>query len=173
MENNIYDLSGEYGIGYTNNCNSDGINYFYFDLDDYQKICDYQWYFNGHGYLQAKGKDENNKYSVRLHRIITQAEYGAEVDHINHDKFDNRKCNLRICTHKQNCRNRKSTGVCFDKHSGKYQSYIVVDGKKHHLGCYMVFNDAIQARKEAEEKYFGEYSFGNSNKEIINNEVSN
>ena len=51
---NEYDLSGEYGIGYTNNCNEEGINYFYFDLEDYDKIKNYCWCFNNTGYIQAQ-----------------------------------------------------------------------------------------------------------------------
>ena len=60
---NIYDLSGEYGIGYTSKGEE-----FWFDLEDYDKIENYSWYINNRGYVCAK---INNK-QILLHRFILQ-----------------------------------------------------------------------------------------------------
>ena len=169
---NKYDMSGKYGIGYTTNCNKDGVNYFYFDKEDFDKIKGYCWHFNGGGYLATNGH-KGELHRALMHRCLFPISSDYVIDHINHKPYDNRKCNLRVCTHAQNCRNKKVVGVYFDKNRNRYEAYITVNKKRHHIGWYKNFDDAIKARKEAEEKYFGEYSFSNSNKEIINNEVSN
>ena len=94
------------------------------------------------------------------------------VDHINHNVKDNRKSNLRIVTISQNAINKKIvsnntsgvTGICWNKNSCCWQAYITLNYKTKHLGCFKNKEDAIKARKDAEEKYFGEYSYKNSMK---------
>lgn len=106
---------------------------------------------------------------VSLSRYIMNY-YGNDViDHINNNKLDNRQSNLGIITRKQNAMNRTSRknstskylGVCLDKTSNKWISYITINKKSIKLGG---FNDEIEAakvRNEATIKYFGEY--GNLN----------
>lgn len=166
---NKYDLSNSYGIGYTSNYNEYGENYFYFDLEDYDKIKDYCWCFDKDGYLMSMSNQKN----IKMHRIIMNCPDNLEIDHIRHrdngggTENDNRKCNLRICEHYQNCANRKSgrntsgcTGVGF--YHNLWCASISVDGETIQLGKFKEFEDAVKARKEAEEKYFGEYSYDNS-----------
>ena len=164
---NTYDLSGEYGIGYT----SKGER-FYFDLEDYDKIKDYCWYFNNEGYVISKN-DERKKIS--FHRLVTNCPDNMMPDHIHGEtsRHDNRKCNLRICTNQENCRNSKIaknntsgvTGVYWDNTYKKWKSQIKVNYKYISLGYFVDFKDAVKARKEAEEIYFGEFSYDNSMKE--------
>lgn len=164
---NAYDLTGEYGIGYASKGEK-----FYFDLDKYDLIKDYRWYFNPQGYVVAydfnKGK---NKY-IRLHRLVMDCyDNNLEVDHIHgiETRFDNRKSNLRIVTHQQNIMNCKIsknntsgiTGVCWCKQKNKWEANIVVNGErltKH----FDKFNDAILQRMKWENEYFGEFSYSNS-----------
>ena len=83
-----------------------------------------------------------------------------------------RKCNLRIVTRSQNGMNRGVqsnnktgvTGVTFYEPYDKWNSQIVLNGKHINLGYFSDFEDAVKARKEAEEKYFREYSYDNSQK---------
>lgn len=94
------------------------------------------------------------------------------VDHINHNPYDNRKDNLRIVTSTQNSYNRRIqsnntsgvTGVYYANDRNKWRAYIKSDKKQIYLGQFDNKEDAIKARKEAEEKYFGEYSYDNSMK---------
>ena len=72
---NTYDLSGEYGIGYTSNTNKE----FYFDLEDYDKIKDHCWSSN-RGYIVTKA----NNTTYNLHRLIMNANDTEKVDHIYH-----------------------------------------------------------------------------------------
>lgn len=157
---NTYDLSGEYGIGYTSNSKE-----FYFDLEDYDLIKDYCWHINEQGYVVS---------TVNLfHRIVMGSpDICFEIDHKHGEstRNDNRKYNLRITTKSQNMMNvglrinNKSgvTGVIWHKRSGKWRAYIRVNGKQIELGLYDRFEDAVRARKQAEEKYFGEFSYDNS-----------
>ena len=153
---NIYDLTGEYGIGYTSKGEE-----FYFDLEDYDKIKDYCWYIDN-GYVV-------NGCNIRLHRLITDCPDDNVVDHIHGKKSrnDNRKSNLRICTQQLNTVNKSMQsnntsgviGVYWEKSCNKWRAYINFNKKRKSLGCYNDFNDAVKAREEAEEKYFGEYAY--------------
>lgn len=157
---NTYDLSGEYGIGYTSKNEE-----FYFDLEDYDLIKDYCWHINDQGYVVS---------TVNLfHRIVMGSpDTLFEIDHKLGEatRNDNRKCNLRISTKSQNMMNvglksnNKSgvTGVIWHKKRNKWRAYIRINGKQIELGFYDKFEDAVKARKNGEDKYFGEFSYDNS-----------
>lgn len=159
---NKYDLTGEYGIGWTSNTNEE----FYFDLEDYDKIKDYTW-------LETKGYIYSSDREYALHRFVTNCNIDYVVDHMNHNTLDNRKENLRICSQQKNTFNQKVrsnnwtgvSGVSWDYDRNKWQAYISINGKRILLGRFDIFEDAVIARKEAEEKYFGEYSYDNSIKQ--------
>lgn len=155
---NTYDLSGEYGVGYT----QDGI-IFYFDLEDYELIKDYYWHEHKEGYIRTKISNLNRPM---IHQIISEKYFeGNMLDHINGNPRDNRKRNLRVATQLENAKNHKVyktnqsgySGVFFLKTVGKWQSYIYYNCKRIDLGLYNLFDDAINARKIAEEQYFGEF----------------
>ena len=160
---NKYDLSGEYGISWTNNTNKE----FYFDLEDYDKIKNYGWYENNAGYIVA----HNGNKTIRLNRLVMDCdENGNDVDHIKHNLYDNRKILLRICTHQKNSFNSKKpinntsgiTGVSYDKNRNKWVAEIRINNKKIFLGRFNCKEDAVKIRKDAEKKYFGEYSYDSS-----------
>ena len=72
------------------------------DTEDIEIVSKYQWKIVG-GYARTKIDDK----TISMHRLITKAEEGFVVDHINHNGLDNRKSNLRICTQSNNAMNRK------------------------------------------------------------------
>jgi hypothetical protein len=162
---NTYDLSGEYGIGYTLKDEE-----FWFDLEDYNLIKDCCWRKNKKGYIVST--DCKTRKIIFLHRIVTNCPDDLVTDHIHgkETRYDNRKSNLRIVTKQQNgmnsslSKNNTSgvTGVVWNKRENAWQAAIRVYYKKIHLGYFTKFDDAVKARKEAEEKYFGEYSYDNS-----------
>ena len=163
---NTYDLSGEYGIGYTFKGKE-----FYFDLEDYDLIKDYCWSLRK-GYVSARNinVDDNDNTHVNMHRLIMNAKDNEYVDHIFHNITDNRKSKLRLVSDSQNQMNRiipsnnKSgvKGVCWDKEYGKWVAYITVNKKVMKLGRFYKFEDAVKSRKNAENKYCKEYSYDNS-----------
>ena len=160
---NTYDLSGEYGVGYTSKGKE-----FYFDLEDYDLIKNYTWSMTRAGYLIAYIKGSNNEF-VYMHRLILglSKKDGYDVDHEYHRVNDNRKENLRICTHQENIMNSKVsanntsgvTGTRFDEDVEKWTAVISYNYKTIHLGLFDIFEDAVKARKDAEVKYFGEYAY--------------
>lgn len=162
---NIYNLTGEYGIGYI----EENI-IFYFDLEDYDKIKDYCWRLNDKGYVVANKLYKNG--TIRLSRLIMNVNNKKVVDHISGDKLDNRKINLRICGQDKNCANASLrtnntsgvTGVSWSSRNEKWRARIKINYREILLGYFDNFEDAVQARKQAEEELFGEYSYNNSQK---------
>ena len=160
---NTYCLDGEYGIGYTYKGDE-----WYFDLEDYDLIKNYTWHVDKTGYLVAF----ENRKMLFMHRIIMNCPDGMYVDHIHgkRTRNDNRKKNLRLATKSQNAMNvglnslNKSgvTGVFFDKSKGLWCARIEINQKMKHIGYYNTKDAAIKARKDAEIKYFGEFSYGYS-----------
>lgn len=101
--------------------------------------------------------------SVFLHRLITNAESGMVVDHIDGNGLNNKSSNLRVVTHRENIHNtappRNNTsgvkGVSFDKQRNKWFAKIMIRGKQIALGRYDKKEDAIAAYNTAFEKYNG------------------
>lgn len=173
-EYNEYDLSGEYGIGYTKKGEK-----FLFDLEDYEKIKDYYWMLEKDGYARTVVYKDGGKKSILMHRLIMDAKHGEKVDHIKHNNTDNRKSQLRIVNNSQNAMNSNLEiktasgvrGVSYNTKKKKWVPTLKLNGKSLYLGVFNEMEDAIKARKEAEEKYFGEYSYENSMK--IDNAIQN
>lgn len=159
---NKYDLSREYGIGWTYNSGEK----FYFDLDDYDKIKDICWVSTiidkNCGYKRLNGRYKGKV--VTFYKLITDYDI---VDHKNRNTLDNRKQNLRNATKSQNCQNHNLrtdsttgiSGVNWHKKSNKWQVRINdKNNKRISLGIYSDFNEAVKVRLKAEKKYYGEYA---------------
>ena len=133
------------------------------DLEDYKLVKEYKWRCLNEGYIVA------NKDNILLHRLIMREKIQSNedtVDHINRDKLDNRKSNLRIVTKQVNSFNKglqknNSSGARGVRvrtlKSGKkvYDAIIRVNGKDIYLGYFTDFNQAVSKRKEGEQKFFG------------------
>lgn len=154
---NVYDLSGEYGIGYTPKGDK-----FYFDLEDYDKIKYFCWN-KSQRYVQAKLGDGN---MILLHKLITNTDENTMVDHKDRNSLNCRKSNLRICSYQENNRNasrRKDnksgvTGVCWSKKYGAWIAYIHNNKKQTLLGKFSDKTDAIKTRLKAEKEMFGDFA---------------
>ena len=167
---NKYDLSGEYGIGYTFKNEQ-----FYFDLEDYDLIKDYCWHIGNRGYVMCTipsvktTENPKTKYDLLFHRLVMNCEkQNVDVDHINgiSTRNDNRKYNLRVCQHHENMRNRARCsnnksgvmGVCFDNRNEVWKAFITCEKTRYNLGSFIKKDDAIVARLKAEKELFGEFS---------------
>lgn len=171
---NSYNLTDyEYGVGYCDNGTS-----FIFDKEDYGKIKNYSWWYDGRYVVSHSLKYDNfMTNTIRMHRIVLDLDIydNCEVDHINLIRYDNRKKNLRKCSRIENSRNKDlsylsqcgTTGVR-KTNSGKWNSSIKCNYKNHNLGNYENFEDAVSARKLAQEKYFGDFAF---NEELANEKI--
>jgi hypothetical protein len=99
------------------------------------------------------------------HRVVWALVHGAwpqkQIDHIDHDRTNNRVENLRIVGHQENHRNttlRKNNasgfmGVSWYKAGEKWTAYIMIDRVKKHLGCFDALEDAVAARRAAEARF--------------------
>lgn len=107
-----------------------------------------------------------NQKNYKAHRLAWLYVYGEfppkQIDHINHDRTDNRIANLRIVSNQENQKNKtkqinntsRVTGVGWHKASNKWCARISVNKKYIHLGLFTDINEAIAARKQA-ELYYG------------------
>lgn len=169
---NKYDLTGEYGIGYTSNKN----DAFYFDLEDYDKIKKYTWRTVNGGYIKTEQKRGDKIETIALHRLVMNVLNDNRcIDHINHNVKDNRKCNLRIASIQENVwnssvsKNNNSGVTGVYKSHNKWQAVIMISGKNINLGRYDKFEDAVEARLNAEKKYQGEWAYNYSiNRGVVN-----
>lgn len=132
------------------------------DLEYVDSVKKYKWYLTNHGYVI------NDKVG-QLHRFLMNPGEDLVVDHINRNRLDNRRENLRICTIQQNSMNKsvqcnsisRIQGVCWCKNDKTWLAYIGVNGKRIHLGCFKTKEEAIDARRQAEIDYYGEYAPNN------------
>jgi hypothetical protein len=87
------------------------------DEETYYKYGRLKWFLSDTGYAMRRSETlgDGRRITQRLHRLVVDAPMGLVVDHLNGDRLDNRKRNLRICTQKDNANNRKHTAVPWDK----------------------------------------------------------
>lgn len=139
---------------------SNSERYFLCDLEDINYIKEHSWYEDKHGYAVSN----INRKRCAFHRLVMNAPKDKEVDHIyqiSKGVCDNRKKNLRLCTHQENMENNSFyknntsgfVGVTYDKSKNKWLAIISVKGKNIYLGTFSKKEDAIKARKEGEVKY--------------------
>ena len=156
--------------GYYEVYNKNG-DFFLIDEEDYERVKQYRWsisiHKDGSKRVSAMPKDRKQLgHMSLLYHFILNEDNDCLIDHINRNPLDNRKSNLRKCTHVQNGQNsslrvdNKSgvKGVWYDKVNNKWASEIKVNYRKIFLGRFIEKEDAIIARLKAEKEYFGEFS---------------
>ncbi len=123
------------------------------DDDDYEWLSKISWHLHPKGYaIRSKLKGEE-PHTIFMHRMILNTPRGMDTDHINHDKLDNRRCNLRVVTRRQNSSNRipnikkdnQLKGVTWHRASGKWQARIKFEQKKYYLGVFKTEKEAAIA----------------------------
>lgn len=112
------------------------------DDKDYEKIARYRWYYC-RGYAVSD-------FGVRMHRFIMNPPQDLVIDHINHDRLDNRRSNLKICTQLENSQNRthaKAThgNVYSNKNATKWYACNRIDGKQVRSKYYDTYEEAEEA----------------------------
>lgn len=137
-------------------------------VDDewYEMLSQKKWYFTKRRdtpYVVSSGP------TILMHRLIMNAPKHLDVDHINGNTLDNRKCNLRLCTRQENSRNRgKSKGTFTSKYKGVslsrrskgtiWSAQICHQRKCKYLGCFTSEHDAARAYNDAAKQYHGEFA---------------
>lgn len=132
------------------------------DDDVYEWASKRKWRLSKHGYVSYREGEKR----IMLHRLIAQTPEDYITDHINGNKLDNLRCNLRVVTNKQNVwnngiRNDNSSGyrgVWYRKERCKWQAEIKANGKKYSLGCYKTPEEAAIVYNKKAKELFGEYA---------------
>jgi len=132
------------------------------DEEDFDYLNQWKWSYNPSGGYAYRNQ---NNHGIWLHRLLINPPKGFETDHINGDGLDNRRANLRIVTHQQNLMNQKVksnnktgyAGVSFERSRKRWFASLYLGGKTIFQKRFKDFNQAIMARKEAEDIYFGKY----------------
>jgi len=138
------------------------------DNEDYNLIKTYKWYAAISRKKYYAVTNLNNK-TKQMHRLIMNLKKDQIIDHINGNGLDNRKSNLRLCSNKENARNRGKNinntsgykGVTWSKEKNKWNARICFNYKDIYLGDYKNIKDAARAYNEAAIKYHGEFAYLN------------
>ena len=136
------------------------------DESDVKMLSEWSWCVNAYGYARRAYRVGGKLTEMWMHRYILGAEPGKDVDHINGDKLDNRRCNLRICTRSQNLMNKRVSnshtsrykGVFWEKRHKRWVAKISCAGKQHYLGEYKDEWDAACSYNAKALELFGEFS---------------
>jgi len=101
----------------------------------------YKWHVNDQGYAVWRGVEDGEKKTHRLHRLIVHTPKGQITDHINHNRLDNRRSNLRIVTQSENMRNLTDQGKGYWYHRKNKNWCVEIHGK--HIGSFRTEAEAI------------------------------
>lgn len=133
------------------------------DLEDLDLLLPHKWCLVAGGKYAGRKVDGGTQY---MHKLIMNHPK-LPVDHINGDTLDNRRSNLRICTHSQNSKNRRPNssvgssiykGVDYQPRYGRWRARIRIDYKPIYLGDFDSEIEAAKAYNDAAIRFHGEYA---------------
>jgi len=138
------------------------------DLEDVELVNKWNWYCDT-GYAVRKYRVNGEQFRVRMHRVINQTPEHLQTDHINLNKLDNRKSNLRNATASQNSRNQEKNtnnktgykGVSWVSKRKRFKASILARGKSKSLGYFKCPIKAAKAYDKKALEVFGEYAYLN------------
>ena len=141
------------------------------DDSDYAYLSQFNWQVDKFDTVQRHTKFSNGvKGHILIHRDILKPNKNQEVDHIDGNRLNNQRSNLRFATSSQNKINRGARkdnqsgykGVSWHKQRDKWTARIMANGKYQHLGLFENILDAVTAYNEAALKYQGSFAWTNS-----------
>jgi hypothetical protein len=135
------------------------------DDEDYEWLNQWKWHYTGN-YVGRTIRIGNIRKTIYMHRIVLNPPNDMFTDHINHNKLDNRRCNLRICTRSQNNANNRLSrsntsgrrGVYWYKQTKKWKAQIKYKGHKLSIGYFLNIEDAAKAYRTKAKELFGEFA---------------
>lgn len=141
--------------------------YAYIDDEDVELVNSYTWTW-GSGYARTRVKQEDGSYlSIQMHRLICPVSPDLVVDHIDHDRLNNRRSNLRPATILENNWNRRKLDSCTSQYLGvskdtwrteKWRASIMVERRKYDLGLFDTEEEAAYVRDQAAMQLRGEFA---------------
>lgn len=135
------------------------------DAADLHLVADRSWQFDTTGYAKTERRRNGARTKIYMHRLVLGAVAGQEVDHINRDRLDNRRSNLRLASRWQQSGNtgiRSNNtsgfkGVSLQR-SGRWGAWIRIDGRSTALGTFGSPESAACAYDAAARAHFGEFA---------------
>ena len=136
------------------------------DDDDYGELIKYKWCLSGSGYaIRQSPRNHYARHLIHMHREINKTPVNMFTDHINHNRLDNRKENLRTVTTSQNHMNKSPQtnntsgfrGSFWHKKSKKWRSQIRIDKKYIHIAYFDTAREAAQAYESVAQQLFGDF----------------
>lgn len=146
-------------------CNGKSKAVVFVDLDDVWKVSGKKWYTNRNGYcfLNLVDKKSGKTTPIYMHHVIAgKPGRGMTIDHVNHDRLDNRRENLRIVSYSKNLHNRRTSNQHYgvEKMSGNrkkpWAAVISVNGRRTFIGSFETKSEASKARMDYEKNILGE-----------------
>lgn len=147
------------------------------DDEDYEWLMQRRWYYvsTRSGYASTRETNAQGRpITIYMHRLILNAAPDQQVDHINHDTLDNRRCNLRLATKTQNRQNQTKhrlyqgratssqyKGVSWCNFRKKWTASITKDRIRKWLGAFTDEIEAARAYDSAAREHFGEFAHTN------------
>lgn len=143
------------------------------DDEDFCEVSRFKWYAYTNGRrvyaYRTLNKGKSGRGMQYMHTFLMGKKKGIVIDHINRNGIDNRRSNLRQCTHEQNLLNQGKLGGCTSIYKGvsrvgeskKWIAYINHNKKRYRLGRFDTEEDAAIAYNTASMKFFGEFAYIN------------
>lgn len=136
------------------------------DDEDFELLSKHRWYLTKKGYAYRSHRANGQPRTMRMHRQILGAPPDKQVDHINGNRLDNRKANLRLVTSQQNRMNSKKRansrsglkGVIWDATHSRWLAAVTLNGNRYNLGVFPTPEAAHEAYKAKAKELFGEFA---------------
>lgn len=134
---------------------------------DYDFLKHFKWNLANTGYFRTVKVINYKQKSILLHQLVFGKKSGYEIDHINQNKLDNRRCNLRFANKSNNSSNRrkqngsyssKYKGVVFNKKRSVYYANITFKNKQIFLGSFKTAEEAAISYNKKALELFGKFS---------------
>ena len=139
------------------------------DGEDFEELSKHKWRVQKTGntfYARRAVGIKDKQVAIYMHRFILNPPKRMETDHRNGNGLDNRRHNLRICTHAENLCNQikpqtrmttsKYKGVHWD--SNKQRWIAQIGGKRQYLGCFSSELEAAKAYNAKAKELFGKFA---------------
>lgn len=137
------------------------------DDEDFEKVSIHRWYLHPTGYAVRNGSRTNEEHkTIRLHHSILPPVIGLECDHMDGNKLNNQRANLRYATHSQNMQNQRKKqgatsqfkGVDWYPSAGKWRARIKLNQNQRMIGLFEDEQEAAKAYNAEAAKTFGEFA---------------